>query len=116
MTKRAWVMVLGDVGRSPRMQYHASSLCKTVSGSRLPAPLPACRRPPAACCRCLPPACRRPAAAKPTLCLPCSALPPNTSQPGYEVVLIGYRGAALVEELRGPVADGRLRLAYLPDL
>ena len=28
---RAWVMVLGDVGRSPRMQYHASSLCKTVS-------------------------------------------------------------------------------------
>ena len=27
---RAWVMVLGDVGRSPRMQYHASSLCKTV--------------------------------------------------------------------------------------
>ena len=28
--RRAWVMVLGDVGRSPRMQYHTSSLCKTV--------------------------------------------------------------------------------------
>jgi hypothetical protein len=27
---RAWVVVLGDVGRSPRMQYHTSSLCKTV--------------------------------------------------------------------------------------
>ncbi|KAL4527756.1 hypothetical protein Ndes2526B_g08371 [Nannochloris sp. 'desiccata'] len=26
---RAWVVVLGDVGRSPRMQYHTSSLCKT---------------------------------------------------------------------------------------
>jgi hypothetical protein len=29
--RRAWVMVLGDVGRSPRMQYHTLSLCKTVS-------------------------------------------------------------------------------------
>lgn len=37
-------------------------------------------------------------------------------QPGYDVVLIGYRGAALVEELQGPVASGRLTLAYLPDL
>lgn len=36
--------------------------------------------------------------------------------PGYEVVLIGYRGAALIEELQGPSADGRLRVAYLPDL
>lgn len=27
---RAWVVVLGDVGRSPRMQYHTLSLCKTV--------------------------------------------------------------------------------------
>ncbi|PRW56830.1 chitobiosyldiphosphodolichol beta-mannosyltransferase-like isoform X1 [Chlorella sorokiniana] len=62
---RAWVMVLGDVGRSPRMQYHASSLCKT---------------------------------------------------PGYEVTLIGYQGAALVEELKAPAGDGRLTLAYLPDL
>ena len=26
--KRAWVVVLGDVGRSPRMQYHALSLCQ----------------------------------------------------------------------------------------
>ncbi|KAL6770082.1 hypothetical protein ACKKBG_A33530 [Auxenochlorella protothecoides x Auxenochlorella symbiontica] len=26
---RAWVVVLGDVGRSPRMQYHTLSLCKT---------------------------------------------------------------------------------------
>ena len=30
---RAWVMVLGDVGRSPRMQYHASSICKTVGAA-----------------------------------------------------------------------------------
>lgn len=28
--QRAWVVVLGDAGRSPRMQYHALSLCKTV--------------------------------------------------------------------------------------
>ncbi|KAL4443535.1 hypothetical protein ABPG75_011272 [Micractinium tetrahymenae] len=63
--RRAWVMVLGDVGRSPRMQYHASSLCKT---------------------------------------------------PGYEVTLIGYQGAALIDELQGPAADGRLTVAYLPDL
>ncbi|KAL4858545.1 UDP-glycosyltransferase TURAN [Chlorella vulgaris] len=62
---RCWVMVLGDVGRSPRMQYHASSLCKT---------------------------------------------------PGYEVVLIGYSGAALIEELQQPLADGKLSLAYLPEL
>eukprot|EP00890_Picochlorum_soloecismus_P004693 jgi/Picsp_1/5224/NSC_02587-R1_beta- -mannosyltransferase len=27
--QRAWVVVLGDAGRSPRMQYHALSLCKT---------------------------------------------------------------------------------------
>ncbi|GAB4824035.1 hypothetical protein N2152v2_011081 [Parachlorella kessleri] len=27
--RRAWVMVLGDVGRSPRMQYHTVSLCST---------------------------------------------------------------------------------------
>ncbi|KAI3428089.1 hypothetical protein D9Q98_006472 [Chlorella vulgaris] len=62
---RCWVMVLGDVGRSPRMQYHASSLCKT---------------------------------------------------PGYEVVLIGYSGAALIEELQQPLANGKLSLAYLPEL
>lgn len=37
-------------------------------------------------------------------------------QPGYEVTLIGYRGAALIEELQAPCADGRLTLAYLPDL
>lgn len=37
-------------------------------------------------------------------------------QPGYEVTLIGYRGAALIEELKAPAADGRLSLAYLPDL
>lgn len=37
-------------------------------------------------------------------------------QPDYEVVLIGYRGAALIDELAGPAADGRLSLAYLPDL
>lgn len=30
-SRRAWVMVLGDVGRSPRMQYHTLSLSKTVS-------------------------------------------------------------------------------------
>lgn len=43
-------------------------------------------------------------------------LPLPVVQPGYEVVLIGYRGAALIDELAAPVADGRLRLAYLPDL
>ena len=37
-------------------------------------------------------------------------------QPGWSVVLIGYRGAALIEELQAPAADGRLSLAYLPDL
>lgn len=41
---RAWVMVLGDVGRSPRMQYHASSLCKTVRG-RLSHRFRCCRPP-----------------------------------------------------------------------
>ena len=28
-TKRAWVVVLGDVGRSPRMQNHAKSLAES---------------------------------------------------------------------------------------
>jgi hypothetical protein len=37
-------------------------------------------------------------------------------QPGYEVVLIGYRGAALVDELQGPATDGRLTVRYLPEL
>jgi hypothetical protein len=39
-----------------------------------------------------------------------------TLQPGYEVVLIGYRGAALIEELQEPTEAGRLSVAYLPDL
>jgi hypothetical protein len=38
MAKRAWVMVLGDVGRSPRMQYHTLSLCETVRARRKPVP------------------------------------------------------------------------------
>ncbi len=29
--RRVWVVVLGDFGRSPRMQYHTQSLCKAVS-------------------------------------------------------------------------------------
>ena len=37
-------------------------------------------------------------------------------QPGYEVVLIGYCGAALVDELQGPATDGRLTVRYLPEL
>jgi hypothetical protein len=37
-------------------------------------------------------------------------------QPGYEVVLIGYSGAALIEELQQPLANGKLSLAYLPEL
>ena len=28
--KRAWVVVLGDFGRSPRMQYHTLSLAEQV--------------------------------------------------------------------------------------
>ena len=28
--QRAWVVVLGDFGRSPRMQYHAMSLAEQV--------------------------------------------------------------------------------------
>lgn len=58
-------MVLGDVGRSPRMQYHTVSLC-TV--------------------------------------------------PDTEVILIGYRGSQLIEDLQQPSADGRLTVRYIPDL
>lgn len=32
-TRRAWVVVLGDFGRSPRMQNHAKSLCQQVCKS-----------------------------------------------------------------------------------
>ena len=108
---RAWVMVLGDVGRSPRMQYHASSLCKTVS---LRAVGHSHFQPAAT----VAPACCKLAVAQldgrfhATLL---GHLPPIL-QPSYEVTLIGYRGAALVEELQAPAADGRLTLAYLPDL
>lgn len=112
----AWVMVLGDVGRSPRMQYHASSLCKTVrmrlrpsACLLLPAPTPL-----------LPPALVPGALERPGLCVfhqAPSAVPLFCYlQPGYEVTLIGYRGAALIEELKAPATDGRLSLAYLPDL
>jgi hypothetical protein len=31
-------------------------------------------------------------------------------------VLIGYCGAALVDELQGPATDGRLTVRYLPEL
>lgn len=27
-TRRAWIVVLGDIGRSPRMQNHAKSLAE----------------------------------------------------------------------------------------
>ena len=36
--RHVWVMVLGDVGRSPRMQYHTLSLCKTVSDAEISLP------------------------------------------------------------------------------
>ena len=34
--KRAAVVVLGDIGRSPRMQYHSLSLANQVLLSRVP--------------------------------------------------------------------------------
>jgi hypothetical protein len=37
-------------------------------------------------------------------------------QEGYEVNLVGYRGADVIAELQAPLADGRLTLSYLPDL
>lgn len=98
---RCWVMVLGDVGRSPRMQYHASSLCKTVRRC----PSRRCRLPRAA-------ALRRPCPA-PHFSRPATLF---VVQPGYEVVLVGYRGAALIEELQAHAAAGTLDVRYLPDL
>ncbi len=70
------------------------------------------------CCACS----HRPASSTPVwTATPCcnpsaTAHPSPAPQAGYEVTLIGYRGAALVEELQAPAADGRLTLAYLPDL
>ena len=66
-----------------------------------------------ACSRLLP---TRPAAPPPPLRPPPLLLLLLLLQPGWSVVLIGYRGAALIEELQAPAADGRLSLAYLPDL
>ena len=90
---RAWVLVLGDVGRSPRMQYHALSLCRTVSCSagRSPSTL-------AAVCG------RRRGTHAP-------------AQAAYdEVCLVGYRGSALIADLQQHEQTGRLRLCYIPDL
>ena len=35
-TKTTWVIVLGDFGRSPRMQFHALSLAEQVQTCHLP--------------------------------------------------------------------------------
>lgn len=37
--KRAWVVVLGDFGRSPRMQYHALSLAEQVRAGATASPI-----------------------------------------------------------------------------
>ena len=67
----------------------------------------------AATSRCRHSPARPPACSSPTLSPP---NPPFTLQPGYEVVLVGYRGAALIDELQGPATAGRLTVHYLPDL
>ena len=38
--KRVWVVVLGDFGRSPRMQYHTMSLDTQVWAAAEPGRLP----------------------------------------------------------------------------
>ena len=110
---RAWVVVLGDVGRSPRMQYHTSSLCKTVrrTGTR-----------------------RRvffffffflnTNSSKPHNSFPIELrnllltriMHILSAQDGYTVNLIGYRGAEVISELQVPLANGTAALNYISDV
>ena len=90
---RAWVIVLGDVGRSPRMQYHTSSLCKTV--------------------RCY---LTTLLFVKHILVHSSHFLGVYYIQGTYDVNLIGYKGAEIIAELHAPLIDGTLTLSYIPDL
>lgn len=100
---RAWVVVLGDVGRSPRMQYHTSSLCKTVRGKKPPLFLLLFLYP-----------------SQPVPHWIWNLADRNFAylfaQDGYTVNLIGYRGAEVISELQAPLADGTVTLNYIPDL
>ena len=88
-----WVIVLGDLGRSPRMQYHALSLCNTVrirepstrNNPRFPSIDPISRRPLL-----------------------------HHSQANVDVHLIGYPGAVLIPYLQRKVSEGSLHIHRIP--